>query len=112
MKKLISLLLIFAMLVPACASSTLIKTNPSHAKVYVDGRLIGTSPVTYRDTAISGATKTVLLKKEGYEDTTNMIRKEDVKVGPIIGGIFFLFPFIWTLGYPDYYTFELEPART
>ena len=109
MKKLLSVITVIAFL-SGCASSTLIKTVPEGANVNIDGSLIGTSPVSYSDTAVSGTTKTVLLKKDGYKDKTGIIRKEEAKVGPIIGGIFFLFPFIWTLGYPDAYTYELEPA--
>ncbi|MBI5827539.1 MAG: PEGA domain-containing protein [Deltaproteobacteria bacterium] len=109
MRKLISVITI-VVFVSGCASTTLIKTVPDSAKVHVDGQLIGYSPVSYSDTAVSGTTKTVLLKKEGYKDKTGLIRKEEAQVGPIIGGLFFLFPFIWTLGYPDSYTFELEPA--
>ena len=109
MKKLISVALTIAVFVSGCASATLIKTVPDNAKVYIDGQLLGISPVSHSDTAISGSTRTVLLKMDGYKDKTAIIRKEDVQVGPIIGGIFFLFPFIWTLGYPESYTFELEP---
>jgi len=109
MKKLISVVFAVAVFVSGCASSTLINTVPGGAKVYIDGQLLGDSPVSHSDTAVSGATKAVLLKKEGYKDKTTLIRKEEAKVGPIIGGLFFLFPFIWTLGYPDSYTFELEP---
>lgn len=109
MIKLISVVLVVAVFVSGCASSTLINTSPTGAKVYIDGQLLGTSPVSHSDTAVSGSTKAVLLKKEGYKDKTILIRKEDVKIGPIIGGLLVLFPFIWTLGYPDSYTFELEP---
>ena len=107
-KKSILVVLAVAGFVSGCASSTLIKTVPEGAKVYIDGQPLGTSPASHRDSAVAGTSKTVLLKKEGYKDKTALIRKEEVKVGPIIGGIFFLFPFIWCLGYPDSYTFELE----
>lgn len=110
MRKLISVIIVVAF-VSGCASSTIIKTAPDDAKVYIDGNLVGTSPASYSDTAVSGTTKAVMLKKEGYKDKTVLIRKEEPQVGPIIGGMFFLFPFIWTLGYPDSYTFELEPVR-
>lgn len=109
MRKLISVITV-VMFVSGCASSTLIKSVPDGAKATIDGKLIGTTPVNYSDTAVSGTTKTVFLSKEGYKDKTAIIRKEEAKVGPIIGGLFFLFPFIWTLGYPDSYTFELEPG--
>ncbi len=108
MKKALLLVLVATFFITSCASSTFIRSAPSEAKVYLDGRLLGTTPVRYSDTAVSGSTKNVILKKEGYKDKSAIIRKENVKIGPIIGGLFFLFPFIWTLGYPDEYTFELE----
>lgn len=82
---------------------------PDHAKVYVDGQLKGKAPVTQKDTAIAGSSKTVVLKLDGYHDTVGTIRKEEVEAGPLIAGIFFLFPFIWIMGYPSRYVFELEP---
>lgn len=109
MKKILAVMTILSVLVSGCASTTLLNTAPQGAKVYLDGRLLGVTPIRHTDTAVSGSTKTVRIKKEGFKDETAIIRKEEVKIGPIIGGIFFLFPFIWTLGYPDSYTFELEP---
>ena len=91
-----------------CASTTMIKSVPTGAKLYVDGQYKGKTPYTYTDTAVAGTTKTVLLQKQGYKERTSMIRKEEVAVGPIIGGLFFLFPFLWTLGYPAEYIFDLD----
>lgn len=101
--------LITVMQLLGCASSTLINSVPSGAKAYIDGRLVGQTPVTQKDTAIAGSSKTVVLKKDGFRDWTGTIRKEDLAVGPLVGGIFLFFPFVWILGYPDQYIFELEP---
>ena len=109
MKALLCLSLAGIVFLSGCASSTTISTAPADAKVYIDGQMVGNTPYKHTDTAVSGATKTVILKKDGYQDKQVTIRKEDAKAGPIIGGIFFLFPFIWTLGYPDSYSFEMNP---
>jgi hypothetical protein len=106
-KKLIVLVTAICFLV-GCSSSTMIKSNPPSAKLYLDGQYKCETPCTHSDSAASGTSKTVLLKKEAYKDFTGTIRKEETQVGPIIGGIFFLFPFIWMLGYPSEYTFEME----
>jgi len=91
-----------------CSSHTLIQTDPPGAKVYVDGILRGLSPVDYSDMAISEEQKTVILKKEGYETSYVTIRKEKLKWGALIGGVFFCVPLIWVLGYPPGYFVELE----
>jgi hypothetical protein len=36
-------------------------------------------------------------------------RNEEADVGAIIGGIFFLFPFLWTMKYKPGRLYELEP---
>ena len=36
------------------------------------------------------------------------MRKSEFQAGPCLGGVLVLFPFVWILGYPDEYEFELE----
>ncbi|MGD0626387.1 MAG: PEGA domain-containing protein [Thermodesulfobacteriota bacterium] len=91
-----------------CASTTNIKSRPDGAEVFIDNVRIGVTPVQYSDTAIAGSTKALRLKKEGYRPFDSVIRKSEFQVGPCIGGVFVLFPFIWVLGYPEVYELELE----
>ncbi|MBU2709193.1 PEGA domain-containing protein [Zooshikella marina] len=111
MKKTISTILILIFFVTGCASYTTIDSHPSKAKVYVDGNYVGDTPVDYGDKSIAGTTKSVTLKKDGYKDKNVKISKEEAQVGPIIGGFFVLVPFLWSLGYPDNYNFEMEPLE-
>jgi len=99
-------LLIFFLM--GCASKTLIKSRPPGAEVYIDNVRKGVTPLHYSDTAIAGATKALKLKKEAYRNFEGVIRKSEFQVGPCIGGVLVLFPFIWILGYPEQYEFELE----
>jgi len=109
-KKTISLLLAGSILLTSCASTTMIQSNPSGAKVYLNGEPVGTTPYTHRDTKIIGSTTIVKLKKEGYESlNTSFSRNEEVDVGAIIGGIFVLVPFLWTMKYKPTHTYELTP---
>ncbi|MGI0119304.1 PEGA domain-containing protein [Zooshikella sp. RANM57] len=108
MNKVISTILLLSFFVTGCSSYTTIDTNPSKAKVYVDGSYVGNTPLNYGDKSIAGTTKSVTLKKDGYKDKHVKISKEEAQVGPIIGGFFLLAPFLWSLGYPDNYTFEME----
>ena len=107
-EKLTSLIAVAALVASGCASSTVIRSNPPGAKIYIDGQYLGTEPVTQKDTAILGSSKSILLKKEGYRDAHGTIRKEEVKAGPLVAGIIFTIPLLWVMGYPSEYTFELE----
>ncbi|MFY0564932.1 PEGA domain-containing protein [Archangium lansingense] len=95
-----------------CASSTIIRSNPSGADVYIDGSKVGTTPYTYSDTKLVGASTSVKLTKEGYQDfETTLRRNEQADIGAIIGGIFLLVPFLWTMGYNPEHSYELKPAQ-
>ena len=110
MKKLIALTTVFFFLF-GCASATVIKSNPPGAKLYLDGQLKGDTPYTYADRAAAGTMRTVTLKKEDYKDFTGHIKREQLSVGALIGGILFLIPLIWVLEYPSEYTFEMEKPK-
>ena len=107
MKKIIALSIAFLFLF-GCASATVIKSNPPEAKLYLDGQLKGETPYTYADRSAAGTMKSVTLKKEGYKDFTGHIKREELSVPALIGGILILIPLIWVLEYPPEYTFEME----
>jgi len=110
--KSISLFAASALLFASCASTTLINTTPAGAKVYLDGEAVGTTPYTHKDTKIVGTTTTLKLEKEGFEPfTTTFSRSEQADVGAIVGGVFFLFPFLWTMKYKPSRTYELIPVK-
>ncbi len=109
--KTISLLLTGSVLLTSCASTTMIQSNPSGAKVYLNGEPTGTTPYTYTDTKIVGSTTTVKLEMDGYAPlNTTLSRNEEVDVGAIIGGILLLVPFLWTMKYKPTHTYELTPS--
>ena len=103
-----ALFLAGCMLLVSCSSKTLIQSNPSGAKVYLNGEAVGTTPYTHEDSKIVGSTTVVKLEKEGYETfNTSFSRNEKADVGAIIGGVFVLFPFLWTMKYKPERTYEL-----
>lgn len=111
LSKTILILLAGSVLLSSCASKTMIQSNPSGAKVYLDGEAAGTTPYLHRDTKIVGSTTSVKLEKEGYELlNTSFSRNEQADVGAIIGGVFFLFPFLWTMKYKPTHTYDLVPS--
>lgn len=108
-----SIILAFSVLFASCSSTTLIQTNPSGAKVYMNEEYKGVTPLSYSDTKIVGSTTHVRLEREGYESLNTVLsRNEAADVGAIIGGVFFLFPFLWTMKYNPVHTYELRPLST
>lgn len=108
--KMVSLLLIGSILMASCSSTTMIVSNPSGAKVYLDGEPVGVTPYTHQDTKIVGSTTSVRLEKEGYNTLqTAFSRDEEADVGAIVGGVFLLVPFLWTMRYKPTHTYELTP---
>ena len=109
--KTVSMFLAATILLSSCASTTMIQSNPSGAKLYLNGESVGATPYTHTDTKIVGSTTRVTLKKEGYETlNTAFSRDEEVDVGAIIGGIFVWIPFLWTMKYKPTHTYELSPS--
>lgn len=105
-----SLVLAGAILFTSCASTTMIHSTPVGAKLYLNGESVGTTPYQYSDTKILGSTTIVKLQKEGYEDfNTSFSRNEKADAGAIIGGIFVLVPFLWTMKYKPNRTYEMIP---
>jgi hypothetical protein len=96
----------------ACASSTVIRSEPSGATVYIDGSKVGQTPYIHTDTKTVSSTTRVKLRREGYEDFEGIIvRNEEFQLGPCIGGVFTAVPFLWIMGYKAERTYELTPSR-
>ncbi len=92
----IALFLGILILFSSCSSYTMIQSVPDRATLYLNEENVGTTPYRYSDTKIVGSTTEVRIEKEGYEPLqTSFSRNEEADVGAIIGGLFFLFPFIW-----------------
>lgn len=110
MKKLIGLITIFFFLL-GCASTTVIKSNPPGAELYLNGQLKGETPYTYTDRAIAGTTRRVSLKKEGYKDFQKLIIRDQTYIPALIAGAFLLVPLLWSMEYPPEYTLEMEKLK-
>ncbi len=110
--KSIAFILAFSVLFSSCASTTLIQSHPAGAKLYIDGQPVGVTPYTYSDTKIVGSVTDLRIEKEGYETLQiPLIRNEKADVGAIVGGLFFLVPFLWTMEYNPTHTYELSPLK-
>ena len=110
MKRMTSLIMLVAML-SACATTTTIKSRPPGARVYVDEQYLGETPVEFTDSSPFWSKRALVLKKEGYADKSLLLRKDEMRVGPLIGTIVILVPVLWLFGYPDQMAFEMEPSQ-
>lgn len=109
----IALALAGVVLFASCSSTTLIQSLPGGAKVYLNDEFAGMTPHSHTDSKIVGSTTLVRIEKEGYETFhTVLSRNEEADVGAIIGGIFFLVPFLWTMKYKPVHNYELHPLNT
>ena len=107
-----SVIVLFSALIffSSCASSTLIKSEPPGAELYIDGRHVGRTPFLHTDTKIVGSRTSITLEKEGYEPlNTYFTRSEEADVGAIIGGIFVWPVFLWVMKYYPEHSYELWP---
>jgi len=104
-----SLALAFA---SGCVSTTLIKSQPSGAKIYLDGEAVGKTPYLMSDTKIVGSATRVKLVLEGHEHLDAVIQRNEVfDAGACLGGVLVLFPFLWIQGYKPEHNYELVPVR-
>ena len=112
-KLLISTLLISALV--SCASTTTIRVTDKNdsidrdVKIYLDGSYKGRGEVMHSDTKIIGSSTSVSLKKEGCRSNNHIFsRSEQLQVGALVGGIFFVVPFLWIMGYNPLRSYEFE----
>jgi hypothetical protein len=105
-----SFILALSILFASCSSSTMIQSNPSKAKLFLDGEYVGETPYLHRDSKIVGSSMVVKLEKDGCKPLVSTITKdEEVDVGAIIGGLFVAIPFLWTMKYKPVHNYELTP---
>jgi uncharacterized protein YceK len=106
-----AVLLTMTSLIAGCSSTTVISSRPEGARLYVDGVYAGTTPYKYTDMKIVGSKTPLELKMNGYQTIdTHLSKSERPDIGAIVGGIFFTFPFLWTLEYQPEHMYELEPV--
>ena len=110
MKKFLVIAIAGFVFLVSCKSTTVITSEPSGAKVYMDGQKKGTTPYTHTDTKIAGSETNVTLKLDGYEDKyIVMKRDEKADVGAIVAGCFVLIPLLWCMEYQPEHNYEMEP---
>lgn len=109
---LVSVILFVTILFSSCASTTLIESTPSSARVYLNNQSVGVTPYTMRDSKIVWARTNVKLEKKGYKPfTTTIVKNEKAAIGPIIGGFFVTIPWLWFMKYKPTHNYVLLPEK-
>lgn len=103
-----SIVLLSAVLLAGCASTTTINSEPTSAELWMDGLRMGQTPYTHTDTELSFSTKTVQLKMAGYDDFTGIIKRDKMNTQNTILSFLCFWPgLLWSWEYPPTYTFTL-----
>ncbi|HNR86707.1 MAG TPA: PEGA domain-containing protein [Spirochaetota bacterium] len=93
----------------SCSSSTIIKSVPAKAKVYVNDEYKGETPYTLSTRSIIGSSTKIKLAKRGFADyNTEIKRDEKANIPAIVGGIFCLPFFLWATDYDPEHTYKLK----
>lgn len=95
----------------ACTSSTVIRSQPTGAHVFLNGEYVGQTPYVMSDTKIVGSSTQVRLEYPGYAPVSTVIsRNEEFDVGACVGGVFLLVPFFWIEGYKPTHDYWMRPG--
>ena len=96
MKKIIALLVMGALLSGCSTTMVSINTNVEGAKVIVDGKLLGETPIdSVPIKNKTGSAYQVIIEKEGYKPFRSILQKED-KAGASVA-VYIGYAFCWLL---------------
>ena len=96
----------------ACSSTTMIRSSDPEARIYVNGEYIGTGQAAYTDRKVAFSNNDVVLRKEGCQtESYSFRRNEEPDGGAIVGGILFVFPFLWVTEYKDTHAYEYDCVK-
>jgi hypothetical protein len=110
--RIVTLLTIATMVLTSCASTTVLRSNPPGARVFLDDQPVGVTPFAMTDTKIVGTTTRVRLEYPGLRPHYAIIqRNEKFDVLACIGGFLVLVPFLWIMGYKDEHYFDMTVAQ-
>lgn len=101
---------VLPVLISGCSSTTLFKTSPNGAEIYVDGQRKGVTPYFYSDTKVAFSSTPVLFRKDGYQDLSIVLKRNEKADGDaILTGILFWIPCLWFMEYNPVHSYDLEP---
>jgi hypothetical protein len=100
------LILAAAALLAACSSSTTIEVGDPDARIYIDGKYQGMGKTHYSDRKLAFTTLDVAVRKDGCEEQTYRIRRnERPDYSAIVFGYYLAVPVLWAAQYKDYHDY-------
>ncbi|HZH79490.1 MAG TPA: PEGA domain-containing protein [Archangium sp.] len=110
--------LFLVLLSTGCASTTVIRSDPSGATVKSrSGEVLGRTPYEHSDSATVNHTESFVLELEGYKPQYVTIKRDQWNgartAGGVIGGLLFFPAFgtlLWATDYKEAYHVELQEA--
>jgi hypothetical protein len=101
------LILCAAVLLAACSSETTIRVSDPEARIYIDGEYQGMGKTHYADRKLAFSKRDVTVRKDGCEEQTYRIRRnERPDVGAIVMGYYLGLPMLWLSQYKDHHDYE------
>jgi len=105
------LLTCISVLMVGCATATRITTTPPGARVSIDDRYLGESPVIYHDRSGVAETHWISLELNGYKTQTVPIEKTYRADESLITLLFFIIPYFFTARFEEQESYVLERGR-
>lgn len=95
-----------AALLAACSSSTTIQVGDPDARIYIDGEYQGMGKTHYSDRKLAFTTLDVSVRKDGCEEQTYRIRRnERPDYGAIVFGYYLAVPVLWVAQYKEHHDY-------
>jgi hypothetical protein len=98
----------------SCSSTTILNTNDSKAKIFVNNKYLGIGSVIHTDMKIAWLGNKVKIKKKNCADQVFVFRKnEEIDLVPLVSGLFLFVPLLWVMKYKAVHNFEFkcEPVQ-
>jgi hypothetical protein len=93
----------------ACSSGTHIKVSDTDARIYVNGEYVGTGDGYYSDRKPAFTKQEITLRKDGCEEQSYTIRRnERPDLGAIISAYYLALPILWVTQYKHQRSYEFD----
>ncbi len=107
MKSLICIAALLAL--TACSSRTTIRVSDESARIYVNGEYVGTGVGRYSDRKPAFTRQDVILRRDGCEDQSYSIRRnERPDIGAIVSAYYLVVPILWVTQYKHNHAYEFD----
>jgi hypothetical protein len=105
-----NLILVSALsLIGACSSGTSIRVSDPDARIFVNREYVGTGRGYYEDRKLAFSRQDVTVRREGCEQQSYSLRRnERPDFGAIIGAYYLYVPILWVAQYKRVHAYEYD----